>query len=478
MSAISQIKWGWLTKIAYWGGQIAEGVKSTAFGAFLLFYYNQVLGLSGTASGLAIMISVVFDAVTDPLIGSVSDGWRSRWGRRHPFMYASALPMGLSLYLIFNPMVDTQVGLFAWLLVFSILTRLTMTLYSVPHLALGAEMSSEYHERTVIAAGRSIFGRVGEGLVYLTASILFVATAEFENGQLDESVYPFFALVISLLVTISIFGSALGTHHVIPSLLSPEKPGHNAFKQVVLDTAEALKNISFRWVLTGFLVVSMPVGVGGALVFYMNTFFWQISTESTMMILLAYTISVGIGYFFAPLFGQYLEKRFLLGLGALGWGLFAIAPVCLHYLGLFPTPGSGEVVYGLGICQVMAGLLVSQVGVAVSSMLADVADEQELSSKKRQEGVFFGTYVFVLKATSGIGGAIAGIALDLISWPLGDNVKTFADVPAESLFLLSIVAGPGLAIGVIPAVWCFSKYSLGRDRLALIQAELAARQQR
>ena len=85
------------TKLAYGVGQAAEGLKNGAFGIFVLFYYNQVLGLSGTLAGLAIGVALVFDSVSDPLAGSVSDHWRSKLGRRHPFLYAAIIPMAASM---------------------------------------------------------------------------------------------------------------------------------------------------------------------------------------------------------------------------------------------------------------------------------------------------------------------------------------------------------------------------------------------
>ena len=464
------------TKIAYWGGQIAEGMKSTMFGLFLLFYYNQVLGLSGVLCGIALMIATAVDAVTDPLMGSVSDGWRSRWGRRHPFMYGAAVPMAIAIYFTFDPMVDSQAGLFVWLLIFSILSRLTMTLYSVPHLALGAEMTNDYQERTVLVAGRSVCSYLGVLLVYAFGFGVFFASSEaFENGQLNRAAYPPFALLMVVLMVVSIMGSALGTHHLIPSLLTPQKPDNNALKQVVLDTLEALKNISFRWLVIGFVVISAPVGVGSALALYMNTFFWEIPPDQMIYILAVSPIGTVIGYMFAPALGRYLEKRQSLILGALGWVVFAVAPVSLHYVGLFPAPGTIGVVIGLAFCAFMSGLLVSQVGVAVGSMLGDVADEQELSNNKRQEGVFYGAYAFVIKATAGIGGAISGFVLDLISWPKGDDVQTAADIPADMLFQLSMVAGPALAIGFLPAIWCFMHYRLDRGEHQSIVRELEAR---
>ncbi|MYE82606.1 MAG: hypothetical protein F4X36_12380, partial [Gammaproteobacteria bacterium] len=379
---------GLSTKTAYWVGQLAEGLKSTTFALFLLFYYNQVLGLSGSLCAIALMMATAIDAITDPLMGSVSDGWRSRWGRRHPFMYASAIPLAIFFYALFAPPVDSEIGLFAWLLCFSVLARIAMTLYSVPHMALGVEMTSDYQERTVIVAGRSVFGIIGTLLVYAFGfGMFFGASDAYENGQLNPVAYPPFALVIAFLMVASIVGSALGTHHLIPSLLQPTNPQHGPLKQVVLDMLEALKSVSFRWLVMGFVIIAAPVGVGEALALYMYTFFWEVAAGRMIYIFALIPIGTVIGYMFAPLLGRYLEKRELLILGALGWVVFAVAPVCLHYIGLFPAPATMDVLVALAFCSFMSGLLVSQVTVAVGSMLGDVADEQELSTGKRQEGV-------------------------------------------------------------------------------------------
>ena len=125
------------TKFAYGIGQLAEGLKNSALSTFVLFYYNQVLGLSGTLAGTAILIALLFDAVSDPLAGSLSDNWQSRWGRRHPFMYASALPLGIAFFFLFSPPEGlSEFSLFLWLTVTVVLTRGAMTLYHVPHIAL------------------------------------------------------------------------------------------------------------------------------------------------------------------------------------------------------------------------------------------------------------------------------------------------------------------------------------------------------
>ncbi|MFT7112887.1 MAG: GPH family glycoside/pentoside/hexuronide:cation symporter, partial [Porticoccaceae bacterium] len=126
------------TKFAYGIGNLAERLKNAGFDTFLFFYFTQVMGLSGSLTGVAILIALIFDAITDPLIGSLSDNWKGRGGRRHPFMYAAALPLAIAYVALFNPPTSFgQMGLFIWLTLGAIAVRAAMTLYHVPYLALG-----------------------------------------------------------------------------------------------------------------------------------------------------------------------------------------------------------------------------------------------------------------------------------------------------------------------------------------------------
>ena len=118
------------TKLYYGFGSVAYGVKDNGFAYFLLLYYNQVLGLPASWVGAAIMVALVIDAISDPVVGYVSDNLHSRWGRRHPFMYAAAAPVAISFHLLWNPPQGlTQVGLFAYLLTIAVLVRTFITFY-------------------------------------------------------------------------------------------------------------------------------------------------------------------------------------------------------------------------------------------------------------------------------------------------------------------------------------------------------------
>jgi len=101
------------SKLAFGVGQSAEGITSSAYNLLILFFYNQVLGLSPALASLALFLALVVDAVTDPLVGSISDSYRSALGRRHPFMYVSAFPVALAFYALFSPPALGEPGMFA-----------------------------------------------------------------------------------------------------------------------------------------------------------------------------------------------------------------------------------------------------------------------------------------------------------------------------------------------------------------------------
>lgn len=108
-------------------------------------------------------------------------------------------------------------------------------------------------------------------------------------------------------------------------------------------------------------------------------------------------------------------------------------------------------------------------------MMADIADQHELETDRRQEGIFFGAISFSAKGTSGLGNLVAGIGLDVIAWPRGADVRSAADVAPETIVHLGILYGPLVAAFAVVAVWCLSHYDLTRERHAEIQRVLAER---
>ncbi len=440
------------TKFAYGIGQLAEGLKNSALGTFVLFYYNQVLGLPGTLAGLALAIALVFDAFTDPLAGSISDNWRSKYGRRHPFMYASALPLGIFFYLLFAPPTGlTDIELFVWLTATVLLTRGAMTLYHVPHIALGAELSTDYHERSQIVSYRYVFGFVGFFISYgVGFGWFFRDTDEFPKGQFNLSAYEPYAICLSLLMVVTIIWSGWGTHHRIPYLPRPagEHVKLSAYGVVVRMLQEiwgALNNRSFAWLFAGALVIFVMVGVDGALNLYLFEYFWELDSQQKLFVLLIYPVGIILGTIVSPLTHRKINKRTGVIIGAVGWSTIQVVPILLRFKGWIPENGTQELVLTLVGIKFLQGFAAAQSLVSFNSMLADIADEHELKTGKRQEGIFFAAASFATKTTSGIGSFFAGVSLDLIDWPRGSHVQSAADIPAETIAALGLIYGPVLA---------------------------------
>ncbi len=448
-------KLGFDVKIAFGVGQFAEGLKNAALSTFLLFFYNQVLGVPGTLAGLAVGIALVVDAFTDPMAGSLSDHWRSRFGRRHPFMYASILPLMVAFFFLFNPMVSSELGLFVWMVVFSNATRLSMSLYHVPHIALGAEMTEDFDERSKLVGYRMFFSNLGLLFTFVVAFLVFFApTPEFDNGQLNAAAYAPFALLLSALMGVTIFWSAWGTRSVIPFLPAPPEAAKpnlgQALERLVVDFRAASQSRSFRWLFMGVLIVFASVGVNAALDLYVFTYFWELDRTSVLLVILCYPLGSMLGAFFSPrIFSRFGKKAGLI-FGATSWPLLQFSPIVARFMDWLPENGDPLLIGILAAIRLVQGVCTIQAHVAFGSMVADIVDEHEYETGRRREGTFFAAVAFSAKATYGLGSVVAGIALGLVYGP--------------------IVAAFGLI-----SVWCYTHYRLTRERHAEILGELAER---
>ncbi|MFQ3334972.1 MAG: GPH family glycoside/pentoside/hexuronide:cation symporter, partial [Candidatus Arcticimaribacter sp.] len=177
-------------KLLYGLGFSSQGIKDGLFQLFLFFYFSQILGLEPIYAGFASVIALFFDAISDPLVGTLSDRWKGgKWGRRHPFMLLSALPLGIFIYILFTPPAGLdQQGLFAWLTFFSVMVRFSLTFFIVPGMSLGAELSSDYNERTTITSYRVMFSAfLSPFIILLGLIVFFTPTAENSNGLFNEA---------------------------------------------------------------------------------------------------------------------------------------------------------------------------------------------------------------------------------------------------------------------------------------------------
>ena len=465
----------WRVRIMFAVGQIPEGVQSTSFGFFLLFFYNQVLGLSGFLASVAIVIALLVDAISDPVIGSWSDSTDNRWGRRHPFMYAGAVPFAICFYLLFAPPDGlTEVQTFLWLIMFSVLTRTTQSIYSIPHTSLTAELSNDYQERTLLSSLRSILQSVGTLMVFLIGlQVFFGATPEYPNGQLNPEAYPKFALMFSIVIFVGVILTAAGTHSHIPHLprANPSSERFSLLK-VIREAGMAFSFRSFKTVVLTAVLFGMTMGMVSALSIYLGTLYFQFSLELIGLSFPASILGSFIGAGLATPLGRIFKEKKTLLMGGLAWyACWNTAPIILSMLGLFPEPGNPLLFYLVMTSNAICSMGIGVLTVMIGSMIADITDQHEERFGSRNEGIYFAASSFASKAIGGFGIVISGFVVDLAGIQRGATVET---IEQESLWTLALAMGPGVLLLIAITIIAASFYDLSHDRHSRVRAALEA----
>ncbi len=466
--------------IAYGFGQISEAVKNQGFNTFLLFYYNQVLHVSATGTGIALAIALVFDAFTDPIAGSLSDKFRSRWGRRHPFILFAAVPLAITFFLLFNPPQGlSELGNVLWLVTFAVLVRAAMTFYHIPHLALGAELATDYHQRSTLYSFNTLFGATG-GAIFLPLSYLlfFPTTAEFNPALLNKAAYTPWALFSGGLMIFAIVVCCLGTARQIPRLRAlATAPSIHRFslRQLLTEVRQALGNASFRAIFFGMMLSTFILAVEGVLNPFMGFHFWGMTTEQLKFIPLGSLVGLLASMAIIPAATRKFDKKHTLIGSALLVILNINLPIILSLAGVswFPAPGSSPLLYLLILSAVVTSALGVTLYATLNSMFADITDEHELEVGERREGVIFAARAFAVKATASLGLILGGILLDFIAFPRG---AMMGQVDADIIWQLGFLAGPATSVFTFFGMFFYMGYRIDQARheaitLALIKSK-------
>lgn len=457
-------------KAAYGTSSVADGIKNGVFNSFLLFYYTGVLGLPGSLAGTALFLAMCFDAISDPLVGYLSDHTHSRLGRRHPYMYAAAIPMGISVYLLLAPPADLgNTGLFAWMTALSISVRLAITLNMIPRGALVPEITYDYDERTSLVAAGYFMGWCGMlGLSQIAWLLIIPST---EGGRMAPEAYRQIGMVAGVASATAILASAAGTHRIIPELRKPDAVPVG-FRAFLGEIKNAFSNHSFRMIMIGGVIVSVAGNFQEVFGLYMNTYFWEFEDGDIARLALLLGVAVLLATFGVRRLSQLSDKRrTVIGLGMF---LFLWAPLTVlgRFAGLMPENSSPWLLWIVVGHLAVAIVPFIAISILLSSMFKDIVDEIELDSGRRQEGLIGAAIAFMLKAVAGVGNLMGGIAIEMIDFP---TQAAPGAVPPEKVFWLGMVAGPGLMIVYVLGFVFLSRYSITRERFTEIRAALDAR---
>ncbi len=460
---------------SYGLGAVAYGIKDSGFGTFLLLFYNQVVGLNPGTVGLVIMFALVLDALVDPAVGALSDRTRSRWGRRHPWMYFSAIPIAIGWLLLWHPPHMSEGMTLIWLFVTAVIVRSAVSCYEVPSQALTPELTADYDERTRITAYRYLFGWAGGLTILLLAYRVFlVPSADYPNGLLNPVGYHHLAILSAVLMVIAIVASALGTHGEIKNLPKVEVEkvtiaGH--FRELW----QTMHNRAFLVLMLAGICVYTNQGIGYALANYFYSYVWVFQGATLGLLPFSLFIGASLAFVIAPRIGRRTSKPKAATVFVLVSLVLNAAPYLMRYFGAMPPPGSTwqvVILFALFIVQTAASVSSFILG---ASMMADVVEESEARTGRRSEGVFFAGSFFVQKCTSGIGIAMAGLILSLSRFPAAAKPGT---VPEDAINRLTLTyVGIYAVIAVIAAI-AYSRFPFGRAEHEARLSRMAASAER
>jgi Na+/melibiose symporter-like transporter len=468
----AQRRLGFATKLFYGFGSVAFGVKDNGFSYLLLLFYNQVVGLPGPMVGLALLVALLWDACIDPLIGQVSDNLRTPWGRRHPFMYAAALPVALSYLAVWTPPHWDHLHLFFYLIVTAIVIRTFTSFYEVPSSALAAEFSADYDERSELLSYRFFFGWVGGlALNFIAFRFLFTPDATHAVGQLNPAGYARYGAVGAGVMFVAILVSTAGTHRYIPTLMQPPPRRRLSLRQTLGEMAQTLSNRSFVFLLLSAVASAMSAGLVASLNNYFNTFFWEFSAQQISLFTAGVFLSAIIALPAAPLLSRRFGKRPTAVVMTVLSLIVGLGPLLLRLAGLMPPNHSEALVRIIFCTSIVSTLFLITAAIMGSSMIADVVEASELKTGRRSEGLFFAASAFIGKAVSGFGILAASMIVELIHLRAGADP---APVPASAPRDLALIYCPTIIALNAIALSLLIGYRITRASHAETLRQLAA----
>ncbi len=401
----------------------------TLIGFYLLYFLTDVLHMNAGLAGTALMIGKIWDAVTDPAVGYLSDRTRSKWGRRRPYIFWGAIALFLTMIAMFiNPGIRDQGLLFVWVTIMYCLLNTALTLVNIPYGALTPELTSDFNERTVLNGYRMSFAVIG---TLCGAGLVFPLVGAIGDKNWG---WTFMGGVMGAIMMVT----ALVTFFVIrePKHEKPEKQAKIVKTYLSAFASKPFRTLIFPWALhtTGVTVIQ------GALLYYFRYIF---KSEAQFQIALLFLLMSSI--IFIPVWVQIskrLGKKLCYNIGMI---IFGIA-VLLFFL----FANRFGVIFAF-IIMGSAGIGFATHYVMPWAMLPDVVDYDYAENHVRREGVFYGMWTFTSKVGQAIAIAISGWVLNLFGYV--PNVEQ----SESSILGIRLLAGPitlvFLAAGII--VLCF-----------------------
>jgi len=457
------------TKLLFGLGQGVEVSATFVANTFLLFYLTSVAGVSPSVAGTIIFLSLIVDAVADPLIGSWSDRSQSRLGRRLPFMVAGLPVICVASIALFGiPVSGSTVSAVGLALLLNVLLRVGTSLYALPYSALTAELTSDYDERSSVTVYRMIFGFVGTVLTLAPAFGLIFKTKEAYQSR---GSYLQLGLLLTAVVLVMGLSCILGVRRTVAASRAEHLTPSATSKSLGSDLLDLGRNRSFLILFSSALIVLIIGGSMNALNLYAYSYFWKLPASLNQLPIIGIQVGLLLGIPVTAVTLKRIEKRDMVVIGVIAVAVGQTASVAIAHLFLGPLPNIAATTV-LVIASVSFGVCNSLFFIAFQSMIADAVDEHEVKFGQRCEGLYYSALIFAAKAATGIGSLIAGLMLATVHLKGGSN-SMGAALPEGAATTLGLLWGAGHGLAFFVVLPIIFKYGLNRTRHQQLIAQLS-----
>ncbi len=451
------------SKLNYGIGNTGYSVISQTMNNFVMYFGSAALGMPGTLVSIAIALSTLWDAITDPIVGDLSDKQKSKkFGKRHGYMIVGCVGMIIFNIALWSVPVGLPVAIkFIWLLLAMVLLETFNTIFITPYTALGTELSNDYNERTSIQSYKTVFFLIGMVIPTLLASLFMTdSTGGYENA----GSYVSMAICTSVICLICGFASILGTKKYIPMLnkrAEKEKP-RPAERLVFSQFFAVFKKQNFRAVIIGYAssLISAAFLTGVGLHVFTYTFHMGAMQKTILLgvLIVSAIISQPFWYQLSKKIGKVKSLIIALFVSLTGvlavliWFIFrhSIGNVTMFWLLissiLFSGFGTGAL-YSLPI-----------------SMYADLIGQERKREGVDKSGTYNAFLTFAYKISNAIALVVIGVVLDLIGFvakdEAGNDILTQPEAVQIGLGLLLII---GIIGSLVFSVCFYSRFKLEKQ---------------
>ena len=422
-------------KLGFGIGDLGGNLFFTAMGFYSLIYLTDTVGLAASLAGAAILIGKFWDAVTDPMMGYLSDRTRSRWGRRRPYLLFGALPLLLSMWYFFSApdIAGNQTLAFLWAALALCLLNTAYTVVNIPYGSLTPEITKNYQERTSLNGFRFSFAVIG---TILGAAVVLPIVSLAGNPHRGYSIVGLLFGVIMAATILTTFFTVRETDHTHTP--RPKQKFFATFLVVFKNSTYMRLAAVYTLNLTGITFVQTM------LVYYFKYIYQnEAMTTIAMLLLLGVAmVCVPISVLVAKKIGK--KRTYQLALAILTVSCLAIF-FFAHILGMMFT-----------FCvMVFAGVGIGFGYVPPFAMLPDVVEVDAVQTKTRKEGAYYGMWTFFSKIGVALAAALAGLVLSLARF-----VPNIMDQAGSALFAIRLMIGPVPALIFLSGIFLVQPYPL------------------